>query len=309
MLSICIPSYNYAQYLPQAIESCLDNTCDIEVVVLDNASTDSTPELEAKYALDKRVRWVRNGSLLPIQENWNKAVSLVTRPWVKLLQADDVLCRGAINRLLEIVAQTPEAHFHGHLAEIIDQHGQVLRRQQPYKHSREPLKLAAKEGVSLKLQQVARLKEPSCNLFRKEAWGAVGGYPSHVRFTFDLSFNVKLMAAYHGSLWSEYLVQTRRHGKSDGATLPAQMAIDDLRMLLDEMLEVRGSPADRRAALGWLQYRVFEVAAQRARLSPFSTSAFVLQNVPTLVRPSGWNHAVQIAMRKMRTGDVQKIIP
>ena len=123
LLTVCIPSYNYRQYLPYAIESCLASPADFRLVVLDNASTDGTDELRSRYEGDPRVTWHRNRELLPIQDNWNKAVSLATTPWVKVLQADDFLLPGAIERLLEIIASRPTAWFHGHLCRVVDGEG------------------------------------------------------------------------------------------------------------------------------------------------------------------------------------------
>src|SRR5262249_53252835 len=50
LVSICIPTYNSARYLPEAIESVLaQEFADYELVVCDNASTDATPEICRRY--------------------------------------------------------------------------------------------------------------------------------------------------------------------------------------------------------------------------------------------------------------------
>ena len=57
-VSICIPVYNGGQLLRRAIESALTQTHPtVEVVIVDNASTDETPTLVAEYeAKDSRVK-------------------------------------------------------------------------------------------------------------------------------------------------------------------------------------------------------------------------------------------------------------
>ena len=49
-VSICIPSYNHAPYLPAAIESALGQTYrDLEVVIVDDGSTDDSLEIARAY--------------------------------------------------------------------------------------------------------------------------------------------------------------------------------------------------------------------------------------------------------------------
>ncbi len=50
LVSICIPSYNHAEFLPEAIESCLNQTYkDIEIIIVDDASSDNSLEIARQY--------------------------------------------------------------------------------------------------------------------------------------------------------------------------------------------------------------------------------------------------------------------
>jgi len=50
-VSVCIPSYNYAAYLPEAIESILAQTyLDFEIIVVDDASKDNSQAVAEDYA-------------------------------------------------------------------------------------------------------------------------------------------------------------------------------------------------------------------------------------------------------------------
>ena len=61
LVSIMIPNYNYSRYLDQCIKSALNQTYEnLEIVILDNASTDNSVEVAAKYTSDNRVRICRN---------------------------------------------------------------------------------------------------------------------------------------------------------------------------------------------------------------------------------------------------------
>lgn len=112
-VSICVPVYNRAQEAERAVRSALEQTyLDIEVIVLDNASTDDTWDVIAKLAeSDPRIRAVRNESLLPRVQNWRRAVELAEGEYVKLLFSDDWLSPDAIRLSVEALDGAPDAGF------------------------------------------------------------------------------------------------------------------------------------------------------------------------------------------------------
>jgi glycosyltransferase involved in cell wall biosynthesis len=74
-ISVVIPTFNRADMLGQAIASALAQTgVDLEVVVSDNASTDHTAQVVARYAGDARLRYVRNDRNVGMVANWRLAI-------------------------------------------------------------------------------------------------------------------------------------------------------------------------------------------------------------------------------------------
>jgi glycosyltransferase involved in cell wall biosynthesis len=91
-LSFCVPNYNMAPWLGRAVESALAVTGhDLEVVVLENASTDDSAVVARAFLGDERFRLVECDEHLPMMENWNRAVRATRGTWVVLLSADDVV--------------------------------------------------------------------------------------------------------------------------------------------------------------------------------------------------------------------------
>jgi glycosyltransferase involved in cell wall biosynthesis len=76
-VSVLIPTYNYARYLSQTIESVLaQNFDDMEILIVDDCSRDNTMEILEKYRrLDDRIRVFLNTSNLGMVNNWNRALS------------------------------------------------------------------------------------------------------------------------------------------------------------------------------------------------------------------------------------------
>lgn len=307
--SICIPAYNYGHYLGLTIESCLQCDFDFELVVLDNYSSDSTPLLKEKYIHDKRVKWIRNDSLLPVQKNWNKAVYLTSGKYVKLLQADDILLPNFFKCFNEInIEDKQNAAIIGHLAVMIDGDGKEIRKQSFYGCEHEYY-VSGNQAVKLKLQNIARFKEPSCNFFQKTAWEKIGGYREDLRFVFDIYFNSFMAYNFGGILINEYVSGVRRHAGSDGAKLPPQSFITELEFMiksLNEILSEELTDKDKNNGFSMIQYRVIELFLQKFKNSPTQSLHFLFQNARYFYKVKSLFTTFETLKRKILTGDVQK---
>jgi glycosyltransferase involved in cell wall biosynthesis len=98
-ISIFIPVYNDARWLPGAIDSVIaQGHSDWEIVVGDNASTEVIEPIVLAYG-DQRIRYQRWDTHVPIDENFNRTAFLTRHPWVQLLGADDRLRPGCLERI------------------------------------------------------------------------------------------------------------------------------------------------------------------------------------------------------------------
>jgi glycosyltransferase involved in cell wall biosynthesis len=110
-VSILIPTYNRAHYLPQAIESALrQDYANLEVLLLDNASTDDTPGVAARYLGDPRFRHIRNETNLGMVGNWRRGLyDHAGGEWFLLLSDDDYLIDDRyIGKAVGILGADPE---------------------------------------------------------------------------------------------------------------------------------------------------------------------------------------------------------
>ena len=111
-VSVCIDVYNYADFLPQAIESALAQTFrDLEIIIVDDCSTDSSYEVACHYAQqDSRIRVHRNPANLGMVKNRNACLQLATGEYVKFIHADDYLCSpDAVSRMVARLDANPAA--------------------------------------------------------------------------------------------------------------------------------------------------------------------------------------------------------
>ncbi|MFG6502974.1 glycosyltransferase family 2 protein [Microbacterium sp. P05] len=112
-VSVVIPCYNYARYLPAAVASALDQrNVDVDVVIVDDASTDDSHEVAAALAdREPRIRVVRHARNAGHVETSNEALSLATGEYVVKLDADDMLAPGALARSTALMQTFPGVVF------------------------------------------------------------------------------------------------------------------------------------------------------------------------------------------------------
>ena len=108
-VSVCIPAYEAEGWIEPAVRSALEQTHgDLEVVVVDNDSTDGTVARVSALALeDPRVRLYANSRNLGVYRNFNRALALSRGRYIKFLCADDVLEPDCVERMLRPFALSP----------------------------------------------------------------------------------------------------------------------------------------------------------------------------------------------------------
>lgn len=102
-LSICIPVYNFGEYIGETLDSIINQMVDeIEIVIVDGASTDNTPEVvrgfQEKYPGINYVRLKKRGG---IDNDIARAVDEASGDYCWLFSADDIMKPGAIATLLQ----------------------------------------------------------------------------------------------------------------------------------------------------------------------------------------------------------------
>lgn len=122
LVSAVILNHNYGRYLPDAVESVLaqDFSADeLEILVVDNASTDDSVERLAPYL--GRVRLVPNTDSGQVH-GFHVGMREASGEWIALLEADDLWVKGKLRKTLERLRQEPEAAMAQHwMLQVDDQ--------------------------------------------------------------------------------------------------------------------------------------------------------------------------------------------
>jgi len=110
LLSICIPTFNRGEFLGSTLRSVVDQiTEDVEVIISDNGSSDSTDTLvrsfQARYPF---IRYEKSEQNLGADRNFLKVVELSRAKYCWLLSSDDWIVPGAIQKVLSCLRADPD---------------------------------------------------------------------------------------------------------------------------------------------------------------------------------------------------------
>lgn len=161
-ISVVIPCYNYARYLPEAINSVLAQTRPAdEIIVVDDGSTDATAEVAAKFPKVKYFK-IKNSGVATAR---NVGIQKASGTYIACLDADDKLLPTFIETLLPVISKDRTLGIvYGGILDTFEDGREVVSGWPP--------------TFSFAQQIHKRNCIPSCNIFRKAAWQRAGGYKS-----------------------------------------------------------------------------------------------------------------------------------
>jgi glycosyltransferase involved in cell wall biosynthesis len=175
LVSLITPSFNMARFLPETIESVLEQTYPrIEYRVLDGGSTDGTVELLRKYG----VRWrsgADGGAAAALREGFTESAGEVLG-WVN---ADDVLMPGAVAGAVAALEAHPEAVAVFGRACWMDVGGALLRE------------YPVRADAAAWLARECAICQPAC-FFRADAYRAAGEIDAAWGSAFDYDLWIRL---------------------------------------------------------------------------------------------------------------------
>ena len=128
-VSVAIWTCNQEQFIGEAIESALDQDYPgIEIVVADDSSDDSTPEIVSDYArrYRDRVRPLLHRGPRSIVANVNRALAACTGELVATLDGDDFFLPGKISAQAKAFAIHPDVAICRHPVQVVDERGAVI---------------------------------------------------------------------------------------------------------------------------------------------------------------------------------------
>lgn len=192
-VTVCIPTYNYAHYLPAVIASVLDQTFeDFELLIADDASSDDTEQVVARFLDDPRVRFLPNQQNNGMFANFNRCTAEARGEYIKFLMADDWLAPRFLEETVALLDARRELEFCTVGAWLIDDTDAVYA--EDIQSLGEGPVAARGAVVALSAAGTNAIGMPTCTLIRTDALREVGGFDAEFAPAADLNLWMKLLA-------------------------------------------------------------------------------------------------------------------
>lgn len=236
-ITVCIPSYNCARFLPAAIDSVLGQTCtDLELIIVDDCSTDDSRAIIARYAAqDNRISAVFNEANRGMVPNWNFCLSLCRGEYVRFLFADDLLATpDTLERMAGVLDDDRTVSLVASARHFIDADGAVIKTESRFSGGT----IAAGTAVVNRCLREGRnlIGEPSVVMFRHSQ--ALRGFNPAYRQLVDLEMWFHLLEQGRFVYLGEPLTSFRIHTDQQTRKNVRDLAhIDDMFLLLDDYID------------------------------------------------------------------------
>lgn len=248
LVTIAIPTYNRSDgYLREALASALaQDYAPLEIVVVDNASQDATPEYVASIA-DPRLRYARNPKNLGVNGNFNACVAQARGEYVLVLHDDDRVDPDFVTACMDAVRASRSAAAPGMVrtgTRVVDAQGAVLLERANGARG------AGAGGLALDWFAERTSLYFCSTLFHTAALREAGGFHSRRELYIDVAAVFRIAAQHPVVDVADVKASFRRHGGNNGTAQSILAWCEDSTYLLDLACELSPERAEEIRAIG-----------------------------------------------------------
>lgn len=215
LVSVLMPSYNGGKYLREALDSVLAQTYrPLEVILLDDASTDGTENLAAEYG--ERIVYVRQPTNRGIYDNVNVGIAMAQGEFIATYHADDIYLPDIVESQVAYFERHPEvgAVFASDI--FVDADGREYGRLQLPSELKGEHPLEYRRVLNALLTYKNRFLVCPTAMVRASVHATVGVYDqARYRNTSDLEMWLRIARRYPIAILEQHLMKYRHfHGNS-----------------------------------------------------------------------------------------------
>jgi glycosyltransferase involved in cell wall biosynthesis len=200
-VSVIIPTFNSARFLPDALESVFSQDYpSFEVIVVDDGSTDETPEVLRPYA--RRVRILRQANA-GVCAARNRGLNTARGELVVFLDADDLFLPGKLRDQAAMFRRRPSLAMVHSGWQLVDDDGRFIREIEPWRWA---------HRLDLETWLLWKPVFPGAIMLRRDAVLRAGGFDETLRQAEDVDLVLRIALAGGAAAWlRQPTVQYRLH--------------------------------------------------------------------------------------------------
>lgn len=295
-ISIVLPIYNGERFLRSSIESCINQTFrDWELVIIDDNSTDSTPEIIAEFeGADVRIRSSRNPENLRLPRSLNRGFELARGNYFTWTSDDNVYYPDALKRMVEELERDPApdlvyADYHQ-----IDEQGNPI----PDVINDPPDALIHRNCIG------------ACFLYRRRVHERLHGYDIERFLAEDYDFWSRASVEFELRAIHEFLYLVRRHAGSLTSKQPASVLNATAEVIKRNLVTMHSAPRNQKS-LGRQKLALLNLelgrptAASGHLLRALTLSPFSVLRPRNFFRLTGafWEFQIKAPIARWKRGD------
>jgi glycosyltransferase involved in cell wall biosynthesis len=242
LVSVVIPSYNHASYIPHAVASVLGQThADLELIVVDDGSTDASADY-LRSLRDPRLRLIEQANA-GAHHAINRGLAMARGDWLAILNSDDAFHPDRLRQILSFAVER-RADLVTSWIEVIDDQGKVLGIKEGWRNMlpwpiRELPSAAGEDSFLTNLYFSNFVSTTSNVVFSRHLYDGIGGM-RNLRFAHDWDFLLRAASGFRCAQLEAPLVRYRIHGSNTISTNRAWMLFEICWVLA---VALRRSPA------------------------------------------------------------------
>ena len=234
VVSVVIPAYNHAEYLDAAIQSVLKQDYRrVELIVIDDGSTDSSREVLKRYAGKFHIEsQVNVGQAQTLNKGWQMARGEI----LGYLSADDFLLDGAISAAVDLLRARPEVVLSYCDFNLVDEASRTIR------------KISSPEFDFYNMAVKFECAPGPGSFFRRAAYLSAGGWDPTLRQIPDYEFWLRLARQGPFKRIPRVLAAWRKHETAQSFVAGDKSMADEPIRAVTSFFRASGLPSDIAAA-------------------------------------------------------------
>ena len=242
LVSVIVASYNHAEFLEQRLDSLINQTYqDIEILVIDDCSTDNSVEILLRYESHPKVRLIvrgQNGGWVTVS---NQGVEMSAGEFIVFANCDDACELQMVERLVAAMRAYSTAGISYCRSLMIDENSNIvgddfLGREKLFRVKCYIDALITKKEMSRFLLHSCVIPNLSAALFRKEHFISVGGLTSDYRVCSDWDLFFRMATRYDVAYIAAPLNKFRQHETTIRSSTKGRVIYEEIiRLLLGQI--------------------------------------------------------------------------